>query len=1084
MRGAVLVLACGLLGPLMPPAPAQTSYSMISGIVIDAATGAAVPNGLIECLNLSTGIRETSPSDDAGRFTSSLLSPGIYRVTASAPSYQDRMADQLDLAVAGHLDLRFEMWKLSDPWHTAGHRTMTMPKSQAVTPFYGPDINIGRSDSFAPPSFNATLLEAARSYVVSRDLIAALPLSGRDVYAALAVEPGVVGGTTTARGLSMSVNGQRPTSTEFLLDGLENDNYLTTGPLVPLGPETVQEYRLSTANFAAPYGDAAGFVANAISIPGGPAWHGLGYFYLRNQALTAADPQRKAECGAQAPALCVPRPPLHELESGFRAAGPLWRQRLFNTAWFDIYRYRSANQPQLVTIPAAPFLQRLAATPSSEAARWIAGSGLPVFPSTSDTVTLPMAAPVLLDRISWLDRIDYTAGTHRLFARGAHQRSDQPGFVWSPYPAYSMPLVQSSLLLAGGDTWLPRPSFGNELRAAFGSSTLRLERTQGVPQLESNDGTVLPGSPFFYSFRNSGRHAEVRDNVTWISGSHILRAGAGVLERWIQNRIDIEGEGYYQFQSLEDFANLAPVQYRTAVDRIASLAQFYTPAQPDRSYRYAQADAFVQDTIRLTPRLALNLGFRLEHFGGVLNTGSTPDTLLVLGSGDTLEQRIKNSTLHLSRAAAYPGTWNPAGRLGLAWAAPFGATLRAGYGIYYDRPFDNLWITVPVNATALAAVNPLPGNTCHLDLIPPPLDATPCTQVSLQFPRITWVAPDLKAPRIQSAFLSLSRPFAGGLTVELTALGSEGRRLITSNVVNRQFTTTDDVSFGRSQTTLPDIVYRANQGNSDHVEFGGAVSYRFARGYLQAAYTLSQTFDNQSDAVSGDFDFGFTASNALSSAPIATFTEQFDSRPDRARSDLDQRHNFVFLGTWNLPNPSRRPISALLRDWTISGLLALRSGLPFSVIGNNGYTTLLNNRADLIDPAHYAVHAQAAGGGIQLLDPAAFSDSPCVTASSIIHPMQCAPGNSGRNAFRSPGLFSADLSLSRTIPIRETILLVFRADAFNFLNHPNLGQPDNYLDKNFGVAPYGRRELTNGFPGQVPFVESPRSIQMMVRLEF
>jgi hypothetical protein len=75
--------------------------------------------------------------------------------------------------------------------------------------------------------------------------------------------------------------------------------------------------------------------------------------------------------------------------------------------------------------------------------------------------------------------------------------------------------------------------------------------------------------------------------------------------------------------------------------------------------------------------------------------------------------------------------------------------------------------------------------------------------------------------------------------------------------------------------------------------------------------------------------------------------------------------------------------------------------------------------------------------------------------------------------------------LSRTIRVSESLRLILRADAYNFLNHPNLGQPDNDIrHATFGVAQYGRRETTSGFPALIPFVESPRSVQLMLRLQF
>ena len=107
------------------------------------------------------------------------------------------------------------------------------------------------------------------SYVVDPDQIGDLPLQGRDVYTMLVSLPGVTADNGTARGLGISVAGARPSSSNYLLDGVENNNYLVTGPLSPVAPEAIQEYRISTNNYSAEYGRTGGFMANAVTRAGG-----------------------------------------------------------------------------------------------------------------------------------------------------------------------------------------------------------------------------------------------------------------------------------------------------------------------------------------------------------------------------------------------------------------------------------------------------------------------------------------------------------------------------------------------------------------------------------------------------------------------------------------------------------------------------------------------------------------------------------------------------------------------------------------------------------------------------------------------
>jgi hypothetical protein len=97
-------------------------------------------------------------------------------------------------------------------------------------------------------------------------------------------------------------------------------------------------------------------------------------------------------------------------------------------------------------------------------------------------------------------------------------------------------------------------------------------------------------------------------------------------------------------------------------------------------------------------------------------------------------------------------------------------------------------------------------------------------------------------------------------------------------------------------------------------------------------------------------------------------------------------------------------------------------------------------------------------------------------------------GNTGRNAFTGPGFYNLDVSLARSFAlpwIGETGRVMLRADAFNFLNHTNLGNPAPQLALgNFGASLFGRSGLQSGFPSLAPLNESARNIQLLIRVEF
>jgi len=197
-----------------------------------------------------------------------------------APAYQSQQARALELPVAARVELNFRLRPLYDVWEAGQFRSFLLPGSQQALGFYGPDVDTSRSVVFHANRGLITPLENSRSDVVSSVDIDNLPLLGRDVYTMLLLLPGVASDAATARGLGFSVNGQRPSSSNYLLDGTENNNLLVTGPLSAAVPEFIQEYRVSTTNYSAEYGRTSGFLANAITRSGGNQWHAKGYFYF------------------------------------------------------------------------------------------------------------------------------------------------------------------------------------------------------------------------------------------------------------------------------------------------------------------------------------------------------------------------------------------------------------------------------------------------------------------------------------------------------------------------------------------------------------------------------------------------------------------------------------------------------------------------------------------------------------------------------------------------------------------------------------------------------------------------------------
>ena len=1061
---------------------AQTTQGLISGSLVNSVTGRPIAAATVSFTSETLSATGVYQADSAGYFFLPLLSPGTYSVRATSAGYQTQELQQLELQVAGRIQIDFKLRPLSDVWEAGQYRSVFLPGTKTIVTFYGPDVDTSRSGSFEGQAGQRGTLDTSISYVIDPVQIGDLPLQGRDVYAMLVSLPGVTADSGTGRGLGVSVAGQRPSSSNYLLDGVENNNYLVTGPLNPVAPEAVQEYRISTQNYSAEYGRTAGFVANAVTRAGGPRFHGILYEYMKNDALNAADFADNL--------VGYGRISDKENQFGYQVGGPILKNRLFFSSALEKLISHSAQNPQTYSLPTTNFIPALN-LPTTRIARQLLdqfpGPTI-VSPTGALTANYTVAAPVVVNRLIALERIDYTPakGRDRFMGRVNIARVNEPDFIWSPYSAFDSALYQNTTGAIANwmHTWTPRLT--SEAKISYSDDNLWWDRAHPeVPTLASGDGTLLPGSSAFYAYRNHNRSAEGLYSMVWTRNKHVITAGAGVLLRFNSGYLTAGRDGEYIFSGILNFAFDRPEYFSATINRFNAI-----PTQPqfNRSYDYTQNFFFVQDSYRVSSRFTLNFGLRYERFGAPGNTGTVKDAVLAFGAGSNFNQRLAAATFAIPQSGGNQQLFGSdngdfAPRAGFSWD-PLGkgrTVVRGGFGMFYERPFDNLWQNMRNNGLELPLYTVVgTGTTNYLAPVASVLPSYANQTQQTNFPGVTVMDPSLRNGYSMSYFLGVQHSIGENLTIDINGTASEGRRLLTTDIVNRQFTTTS--GDGRPNESLPDVYWRSSQGTSSYVALTSLVKYRFRTLQVQGSYTWSHAIDNQSDPLTGDFfDLNFTTiNNASGTALRSTFAQQFNSSGDRGSSDYDQRHNLFLMGIWR--SDGRR---LLTRGWQFSYMAAFRTGFPYSVLTPTtqapefGSGLIENQRANLGNPAAaFLTTPQATTGGIVVLNSAAFSEP---LSASVV-------GNTGRNAFRGPGLYNADVSLARVFSVPklpEGSRLTVRADAFNVLNHANLNNPDNLLGSpTFGVETYGRQGAPSGFPAVAPLNETARVFQLMLRLEF
>ena len=265
-------------------------------------------------------------------------------------------------------------------------------------------------------------------------------------------------------------------------------NYLVTGPLNPVAPEAIQEYRISTNNYSAEYGRTAGFMANAVTRAGNNDYHLNAYWYLKNAVLNAADFADNLNG--------IGRLRDKENRFGYQGGGRIRRNRrvLFELA-------RTVHQPQHAG--AANLLSAddelhsgIGIPPTRLAYKLLNAFSCPVIQSQALTAPLTTSPPVVVDRLLALERGDYTSksGKDRLMARLVIDRLKEPDFSWSPYPDFITPLYQNTTGIAGNWTRSLTPRLTSELKLNFSNDDLWWNRAHPeIPTLVSGDGTITAG---------------------------------------------------------------------------------------------------------------------------------------------------------------------------------------------------------------------------------------------------------------------------------------------------------------------------------------------------------------------------------------------------------------------------------------------------------------------------------------------------------------------------------------------------------------------------------------------------------------
>jgi len=991
------LIALGTIFCLVTASLAQTDRTGLNGTVTDSS-GRVLPGVQVLALQAVTGLRREAVTSASGTYDIPELPVGTYTVTFTHSGFQSLRFDNV-------------VQRLGE--------TRTLNAAVQVA---GTKEQVEVSASIQPLDQTSSTLGIDVEHKQTQEL----PLNGRNWATLTVLAPGAID-TGGSNQRSIRFAGRGRDDNNFTYDGIDSTNIINQAqqPYVRLAVplDTIQEFRVESVLATAETGGTGGGQLIVSSPSGTNQFHGDVYEFVRNNVFDARAP---------IDALNPNQPPFHLNQFGGVLGGPIVRNKTFFFAAYEGYR-QILGQTLPGFVPSAAFRAQAAtespalvpilnAYPqgqtliSPDVARFV-GEGRQVVNEDSGMFRLDHR---FSDKTTAFVRVNIDQAVSNVpLGSSSQYLSDQTESTSSP--------VNSTVELLH----VFSPTLLNEVKFGFNRSTAD---TTNINQSASVYAISVPGFTTLNNNRVStgvGNSFSGIDNMTWVNGRHVIKAGAEV--RRIQLNQGSTANGTISFASTGAFAanevNTAGLTSNLPVNGLLKTQYF----------------GYVQDEFKWKSNFTLNLGARYSFFNifHEVHGRSDPFDLATCGA---------QGFCGVGASFGQPNYLDLDPRVAFAWApAKFGGktVIRSGFGMYHeDGQLDD---------QNLPNSNEVLRYSLSSKTIPDlsfPIDPFLVDTIGKISPR----AQDRqrKDTYVTEWGLSIQQALPSEFVGTVSYVGSKGTHLLTLseiNVVNPLTETRPYPAFGQ-------IDWRGTRNNSDYEALSVAVKRSFSRGLLLSVnYAWSHEIDDGSNG-SGDGD-------SLTPQNVAC------QRCERASGAFDARHVVNANAVYELPFGSGRPYlnqPGVVRDifgsWQLSTIVSAHTGFPVNVTVDRSSSAVPdgntnNQRADLVP----GVPLYLPGGEFNL---AAFA----VPASGTF-------GDAPRNLLRGPGLWQTDLGLAKHIPLTEQVQLQFRAEAFNLFNRAQWGSPQADISN---AATFGQI-LSTVNTGPVG-TGTPRQLQFMLKALF
>jgi hypothetical protein len=1086
---AAAILCSALMG--------QIQTGRIVGTVYDP-NKAVVPNAAVTVTNKGTNVATKVTTNETGRYVVSSLNPGTYDVSVVASGFRTALQSGIEMEVGK--DLLLDV-----------------------------DLVLGETTSVIEVTATAPLLNSESGsvgHVMTNNQIVDLPLNGRGFAELARLTPGVVllpgtGNVTRIRPEFVNgttISGVRGRQVSYYLDGTDTTEQHQGGSWIQASVDALQEFSVQQNAYSAEQSRSGSFY-NATTKSGTNQIHGTLYEFLRNEKFDSRN-----FFGAK-------RDILKRNQFGVSVGGPVFVPKVYNGknktfffANFEGLRERQGNTTTRTSPTEAMLngdfsgLSNVIYDPLTTVAN-PSGSGtirspfpgnrilsnrlspqaayfnkfLTTAPTPGGLYTFSRSTSVDLDQIT--ARIDHTIfNKHRAFFRYnlANNRLAEPGstptlgFADSDtrgqnYTGSLTSTLRPTLLhefrfnllygLIHLSPYLPGTDFNKEAGIKGMENLRRSFDTGSFPDFGWSGYSGINGSSFDQRPKTQDRYTlEFTDNVTWMHGRHVVKFGTKIRHyQWLgTDSKNYMGNWTFNGQNTQN-----PASPTRTGDAFADW-ELGLPSSAGRGFpsdtfggTYTAWHFYVQDDIRLSSRLTLNIGLRYEYtpwataYRGQTGTFDGTQTRPIIVAGKTsqvdlaaqpaapvaygyLKDLIQTSSeAGLPYSITRPDKKQFAPRFGFAYRV-FGQTtvIRGGYGIFYEGEYTDgrVNLFMPPFLLQDSAQNDqgvIPNRTFADFYLGAPLGSATST-IGLT-PEYT----NLRMGYDQHWNFGLQQQIGKSSVIDLEYVGNKGTHIQGNDTFNIPDPGAGSVQARRPFPRFASFGYISSDISSSYHALQAKFERRLSQGlWFLTSYTFSKSLWNtQTSTAGGRFAF------------------------ETGPSEYHIPHTFSLAYGYELPfgagkhflSNAHGVTNAVLGGWQFQGIAIFRSGSPFTVtmsrdVANTGVGGQRPNRIGSGVLEHPTLE--------KWFDPTAFIAAPNFTY-----------GNSGLRILYPDIVRTIDFSMFKQFRVAERSKLQFRWEVFNLPNTPSFSGPNATLDTNT----VGRVTSTS---------TAPRQMQVALKLTF